>query len=147
MKLKADAEHDEHMRQLEAARAKAEADRIAAQAKPVPQAAPVVVTAPGTTNLSPDAETKARESMRQTLAALDAQQKNTAPATVTPQPKVKGKVTFTPTVTEPIATPPPAPLVPGSKEQRLADLLNRYKMDQITPGEYHEQKAKILAEP
>jgi hypothetical protein len=34
-----------------------------------------------------------------------------------------------------------------AKQQRLTELLNRYKMDQISPQEYFQQKAKILAEP
>ncbi|MCL5095927.1 MAG: hypothetical protein M1608_00025 [Candidatus Omnitrophica bacterium] len=34
-----------------------------------------------------------------------------------------------------------------SKEKRLADLLELYKADKITPHEYHQQRAKILAEP
>ena len=43
-------------------------------------------------------------------------------------------------------TPPPADMAPGSKEQRLYELLQKYKADQITPTEYHQQRAKILAE-
>jgi hypothetical protein len=35
----------------------------------------------------------------------------------------------------------------GSKERRLDDLLRLYKADQITPQEYHVQRAKIIAEP
>jgi hypothetical protein len=39
------------------------------------------------------------------------------------------------------------PAVPFSadKSQRLADLLQKYKADQITPEEYHTERAKILA--
>jgi hypothetical protein len=33
------------------------------------------------------------------------------------------------------------------KEKRLADLLEQYRADKITPHEYHQQRAKILAEP
>jgi len=40
---------------------------------------------------------------------------------------------------------PPAALS-GSKEQRLQQLLQQYKSDQITPQQYHEQRAKIIAE-
>jgi hypothetical protein len=45
----------------------------------------------------------------------------------------------------PLPAPPPA--VSASKEQRLKDLLQQYMTDQITPEQYHEQRAKILAEP
>jgi hypothetical protein len=33
------------------------------------------------------------------------------------------------------------------KEEKLADLTRRYKADQISPREYHAQRAKIIAEP
>lgn len=42
--------------------------------------------------------------------------------------------------------PPPMP-ISGSKEQRLRELLYRYTNDQISPEQYHQQRAKILAEP
>jgi hypothetical protein len=41
---------------------------------------------------------------------------------------------------------PPYPLT-GSKAARMAELLQRYNADQITPKEYHTQRAAILAEP
>jgi hypothetical protein len=34
-----------------------------------------------------------------------------------------------------------------TKEQQLDALLAQYKADQISPGEYHKQRAAILAEP
>ncbi|HEX4644698.1 MAG TPA: hypothetical protein VH598_03745 [Verrucomicrobiae bacterium] len=43
--------------------------------------------------------------------------------------------------------PPPVLKTTGSKEQRLDDLLRLYKADQITPLEYHVQRAKIIAGP
>jgi hypothetical protein len=45
----------------------------------------------------------------------------------------------------PLAGPPSA--LAADKEQRLQELLRKYKADQITPEEYHQQRAKILAEP
>jgi hypothetical protein len=41
---------------------------------------------------------------------------------------------------------PPDPLT-SAKAARMAELLQRYKADQITPKEYHTQRAAILAEP
>jgi hypothetical protein len=41
----------------------------------------------------------------------------------------------------------PALPIPLSKEERLSQLLAHYKADQITPQEYHTQRAAILAEP
>jgi hypothetical protein len=43
----------------------------------------------------------------------------------------------------PVVTAPPA----NSKEAKLADLLRRYNADEITPLEYHTERAKIVAEP
>ncbi len=45
------------------------------------------------------------------------------------------------------ASPPATSNVPSSKSQRLSALLDAYRHDQITPAEYHQQRAKILAEP
>ncbi len=44
-----------------------------------------------------------------------------------------------------INAPSSAPLSP--REKKLAELLQKYKADQITPSEYHGERAKILAEP
>lgn len=44
------------------------------------------------------------------------------------------------------ATPAPV-LDPTSKAGRLAELLRRYKADEITPQEYHMERAKVVAEP
>jgi hypothetical protein len=33
------------------------------------------------------------------------------------------------------------------KERKLADLLRRYQADEITPSQYHSERAKIIAEP
>lgn len=38
-------------------------------------------------------------------------------------------------------------LQPGSKEARLDELLRKYKADEITPHDYHMERAKIIAEP
>lgn len=53
------------------------------------------------------------------------------------------------TVTNPRPVPIIAPAVPISmtKEQRLQELLAKYKADQITPEQYHTQRAAILAQP
>jgi hypothetical protein len=48
--------------------------------------------------------------------------------------------------------PAPAPftaqpvVMQGSREQRLQQLLNDYKADKISPQEFHQRRAKILAE-
>jgi hypothetical protein len=41
----------------------------------------------------------------------------------------------------------PALPISSDKHTRLNDLLRRYQADQITPEQYHQARAKILAEP
>jgi hypothetical protein len=45
----------------------------------------------------------------------------------------------------PVQAPPPA--ISADKDARLAELLRKYKADEITPEEYHQQRAKILSGP
>ena len=45
----------------------------------------------------------------------------------------------------PIQAPPPT--VSADKQQRLADLLRKDKAEELTPEEYHQQRAKIMSEP
>ena len=123
-----------------------------------------------------DSETiaKAREALRQKMKELEAQPPaeavtlirpvtKTAPETkpiatqsqgspVQPEakpmaekpPKKAGKVTGA-SAFPPLAAPPPS--VSADKDQRLQELLRKYRADQITPEEYHQQRAKILGEP
>jgi hypothetical protein len=44
-------------------------------------------------------------------------------------------------------TAAPALPISAGKEARLQALLEKYKADQLTPEEYHQQRAAILAEP
>lgn len=53
-----------------------------------------------------------------------------------------------PSVAPSIRSPeaPPSP-VPATKELELAELLRKYRADEISPEEYHQQRAAILARP
>jgi hypothetical protein len=124
----------------------------------------------------PDSESiaKAREALRQKMKELEAQPpaQTTAPARAAapasaaakpaeakPQataskPEVKPtaeKATKSPAAVKnapafpPIQAPPPT--VSADKQQRLADLLRKYKAEELTPEEYHQQRAKIMSEP
>jgi hypothetical protein len=46
-----------------------------------------------------------------------------------------------------IAPPTTSAKVATTKDEKLAELLRKYKADELSPREYHEQRAKILAEP
>jgi hypothetical protein len=41
----------------------------------------------------------------------------------------------------------PALPISSEKQQRLGELLQRYKADQVTPEQYQVERAKILAGP
>jgi hypothetical protein len=89
--------------------------------------------------LSMTTEQELREKMRQRIAQLEAENKvSSKPATTSDYANMpKG-----------YETPGPAPVyAPGSKEQKLADLLAQYKADQITPAQYHQKRAEIIAGP
>jgi hypothetical protein len=53
---------------------------------------------------------------------------------------MKGALAF-----PPIQGPPPS--ISADKQQRLAELLRKYRAEEITPEEYHQQRAKVLSEP
>ncbi len=129
----------------------APAPTLAPQPAPETTAPAVVETAPAGpkpfNRLSPDEQQKLLEAERAELTRLNAAEQAAAPAKehMTPKPAV-AKVT----PAQPTPMPAPAPAVmapaPASKEQRLNDLLQLYKADKITPYEYHQERAKILAE-
>ncbi len=82
-----------------------------------------------TGNDNPAAE-KQRAAMRQTIAA----------ESVSPTPA--------PGATAMVASQPAIPSAFNSAQQeRLAALLQQYKADQITPQDYHKQRAAIIAAP
>jgi hypothetical protein len=119
--------------------------------------APEMTPAPPPPVNSADDE-KVREALRQKM--LDA--KTTGTTNQTSQPWAQPFVTSTnnnnrayraetpanpqPSFNLPPLTGPPSTLS-AAKQQRLEQLLQLYRADQITPQEYHEQRAKILAEP
>ena len=121
--------------------------------KPMPTtAAPASMSQPKA--LSPDAEAKARAALHQ---AEGVQWTPPAPTTTMPAPAMTMTVGGKPAASQPVFTAapatapadlaPPAPQLSGTKQQRLDQLLQQYKSEQITPQAYHEQRAKILAEP
>lgn len=132
---------------------------------------------PGSGQVSADSEAiaKARATLRQKLAELDAQaapsiQGSKSKSSAAP---AKVKTTETTTSTKPLeeksqvkpqeaAKPnppnvmsarglppiePPAPTISAAKQQQLQELLQLYQADKISPQDYHDRRAKILAEP
>ena len=78
---------------------------------------------------------------RHTEAQAKSKAKKPAPEPAKPKEKVeRGQQ-----VMKPIEAPP-VPLS-ADKQQRLAELLQQYQKDQLSPEQYHQQRAKVLAEP
>lgn len=122
-----------------------------------PAEMPVYSAAPNTTSgdLQDEKLQQAlQEKMSETQPPSQATQKSRNEKKTASAPVVMGgNPTIAPT---PTAPPIPSSLAPlqgppsslsGSKQQKLDQLLQQYRADQITPTQYHEQRAKILSEP
>ena len=105
------------------------------------------------TNAPPGvAVTKQQE--KEAKAQLDARTKSTEKAPVLKPSSQAGKAA-------PMGSPKPAeitqpafaamqgppPPVSAEKQRRLAELLERYRADTVTPEEYQRERAKIIADP
>jgi hypothetical protein len=113
---------------------------------PAAQSATPTLVAPAPA--SEESIAKARVALDRELKQLDALPPvaaggaNAPPALVPAKPTKKSQILLS---FPPLLSPPSA--VPAAKEQRLQELLRKYRADQVTPEEYHQQRAKILAEP
>lgn len=132
---------------------------------PAAAAAPVSPAAPesgsyGTIVMPPraDPETieKAREAMRQKMQETAVAEAEAAKAVNATKPvaeaepksaKPKAKVETKSPASELKPLEGPASPLPASKEAQLAELLQLYKAEKVTPQEYHTQRAKILSGP
>lgn len=100
---------------------------------------------------------KMREALRQKIATEPAPAPAVVAATAAPAKPVAPAAPAVAPAPAPAATsavaspvkpePVVAPAFTGSKQDRLTALLQQYKADQITPQQYHTQRAAIVAEP
>ncbi len=96
--------------------------------------------------MKPTTETGSMQAIEQNArqAEQKAREKSAAEAPIqTPPPTVSAAPKTSPTPPA-IETQPAAQM---TKQQRLDALLEAYKHDQVSPAEYHRQRAKILAGP
>jgi hypothetical protein len=112
-----------------------------------PTVAPIVSTPPATAaDVSTEQQRKKAEA--EAKAIIDAEKKAAADAEKQ-RKKEEKQLARKGAPVAPIV--PPGPLVESkfakSKSQRLAELLEKYRRDEVTPTQYHDQRAKILAEP
>jgi len=134
--------------------------------KPTPAETPVVTTTP-----PPKGSTAERDALRKSLeqspttptapavtpeahqaqkeAAAKAENERKAQAQMEKQRREDEKRAAKLGAGRPLPPLGPAPesRLPKSKNQRLAELLERYRRDELTPADYHAQRGKILAEP
>jgi hypothetical protein len=138
---------------------------------PAPKATTAAVAQPATAyhfatvsadaSSDPDSVAKARQALWQEMDQLNQAKPAPAPVPVqaapaktaktevaqsTVSPAPKAKVAAKRVLTYQPIERPVSPLS-ADKEQRLSELLQQYKADQITPEQYQTQRAKILAEP
>src|SRR5690606_37701013 len=117
--------------QLEAAKRRvAELEQAAASA--------ATATAPAAGLTEAEIQAQAEEALRRKEAELNAAEAQAK------QSRGK-KLISVKSATQQAPAEPQRPLT--EKERKLAELLRRYKADEITPREYHQERAKILAEP
>ena len=140
-----------------AARAKARADKKAAEQKAIADqqaAAAAATAAAATSQANQQALNNKQAAAMAALAAVETDQRAIVAEAkadevipVQSAAPAPGVVPAAPMVVELHATPTPSLPISAEKEQRLQDLLVKYKADQITPEQYHTQRAAILAEP
>ncbi|MBE0542215.1 MAG: hypothetical protein IH623_12580, partial [Verrucomicrobia bacterium] len=140
---------------------------VAQPAPPPPVApTPVVVPPPLAPVYTPPppqddaAIARARAALRQELQSPDTRRPAAAPAPsayeparVVAQPPRSGASAAFPEPPAPSVAPsfrspeaPPSP-IPAAKELELVELLRKYRADEISPEEYHRQRAAVLARP
>jgi hypothetical protein len=123
-----------------------------AQPAAAPVTQPVAQPAAVPTAVEDPADARLREALRQRMAQpiehVAATPPKAAPAPATKKPTPAAPATEA-KAAAPKMTPMEAPASPlaGSKEQRLAELLQQYKADKISPQEYHAARAKVIAGP
>ena len=133
----------------QAAKEKAEAEAAAKAAKFNARPAPVAAATTDTAQKKAEAEAGMKaEADAKAKAAADAKARAAAEKAAAKGAK---KTKPAPAVVEaPVMLTPleaPASSLPSAKDQALKSLTEQYQADKISAEEYHQQRAKILAEP
>ncbi|EEF58106.1 hypothetical protein [Pedosphaera parvula] len=135
---------------------KTAAKKPAKSETPAPVAAATEEVIVPISQLDASSESKAREALHRKMQELRSQNVAATPApkvggqaetpavAVNPAPK-SNKYEFMDVGSSPASTA--GVVVANTKDAKLAELLRLYMADQITPNEYHAQRAKIIAMP
>ena len=113
---------------------------------PVPTPAPAVKI-PNSSEFGPVPETVANANASRNLAAMRAEMALLQRTPAVPTKSGRSTVSTALIASSPLVMEVPLDPLTGAKAARMAELLQRYQADQITPKEYHTQRAAILAEP
>jgi hypothetical protein len=108
-----------------------------------PDTTAVQPTEPQATAAAPATPVKEPKPKKTKAAKKEAKEEQSKPSTKAEAPADQQKVESK----KPSTTPAPPLPISALKEQQLQELLRKYKADEITPAEYHAQRAAILAEP
>jgi hypothetical protein len=112
---------------------------------PAPAPAPVAAPAPAPASPAPSAPASKRDDAEK--AALSTAMTTPATSSTTNSAAAAAALNYPgkDLGLKPVSAPPLP--ISTAKQQRLQALLDKYKADQLTPDEYHQQRAAILAEP
>jgi colicin import membrane protein len=145
--LKAKKEADEKLIAQQAAEAKAAQAQAEAKAKADQAAADAQAKQAAADLKAKQAADKKAAAEAKSAQASAESKPATQPTAVAPQPAQTPDANY---AGKDIGMKPivaPALPITASKEEQLQALLVKYKADQISPEEYHKQRAAILAEP
>jgi hypothetical protein len=114
----------------------------AKQGKQAPAGVPVVTTTPDVITPAPAPQKPVATTSSAPASVPPAHNSNTHP-----KPPPHKPPAVNPAPAPAMSVQPPALPISADKQQRLEALLQKYRADQITPEQYHAERAKILAEP
>jgi hypothetical protein len=148
-----EAQLEQMREQLRAKIAEERAQETAATLAAPVQPITTITTDPAEqTGLTAEAQARREAELNATRAAVEEQRRAEAAAQAaaalqnpTLRTPTTGGPRFGASSFAPMVAPPTS--LSSSKEAQLADLTRRYKADQVTPEEYHKERAKLIAEP
>jgi len=98
---------------------------------------------PATSGADPAAVAKAREALRKKMMQIDSDPSQAASTEAEARALREARRSSGGTLAFPPIEKPASPLS-SDQQQKLAELLKRYQADELTPEEYHRERAKII---
>jgi hypothetical protein len=120
------------------------AEDTSTQAPPLAATSPQTVTNKAELKKQAQAEAKAKKEADK-KAKAEAEAKKKAEKANAEQSGTHASASKKGAAVQPIEAPPLP--ISADKQQRLQELLKKYKAEELTPDQYQKERAKILAEP